>query len=83
MNEYLLVFLSMYAMVGLRAFQQLNVTLDRRLWVMPTSLGLAVTEVAVIASVAHAGWGWVVVPVALGGGLGCLSAMALHKRMRR
>lgn len=80
--SYALAFAAMFAHVMARAFQQLNVTLHRPRWVMPTSFVMAATEVFVIATVAVKGWGWIVLPIALGGGLGCLSAMWLHAKMR-
>lgn len=73
----------MYVFVALKSFQQLNVTLHRPWWVMPTSYGLAFVEVALIADIAAKGVQFLYV-AALGtaAGLGCLSSMWLHRRMR-
>lgn len=77
-----LAFFASFFFVLLKALQQLNVVHHKVWWVMPTSMGMALTEVFVIANVAHMGWGWIVVPVGLGGGLGCIAAMNLHRFFR-
>ncbi len=79
---YALAFSASFVFVLLKAFQQLNVVHDQTWWVMPTSFGMALCEVAVVANVASAGWGLIVMPIGLGGGLGCLLAMYLHRRFR-
>jgi hypothetical protein len=43
---------------------------------------MAACEVFVIASIVKTGWGWIVLAVGLGGGLGALSAMVIHRRWR-
>ena len=83
LTETLLLFAATFCHIGLKACQQLNVVFDRVWWVPPTSLGLACVEVYVISQVAVRGFGvWVVLPVAVGASLGCLSAMAVHRRAR-
>ena len=79
---YLLAFAASFVFVLLKAMQQLNVVHHQLWWVMPTSMSMAVCEVFVVANVAHLGWGWIVLPVGLGGGLGCVVAMVAHKRVR-
>lgn len=71
-----------FCMVALRAFQQLNVMHDRRLWVPPTSFGMAIAEVSIVLSAIQQGW-WSWVPMGIGGSVGCLLAMWLHGRMRK
>jgi hypothetical protein len=79
---YALAFAASFVFVLLKAFQQLNVVHHQVWWIMPVSFGMATCEVMVVANVATAGWGWIVLPIGLGGGLGCLSAMWLHRRFR-
>ena len=80
--------LAQFAFVGLKAFQQRSVIHNTRWAVLPTSLAMAFFEVFVYASVAKAyltgGWvaaAWVAVAMGVGGGLGCLSAMAIHDKL--
>jgi hypothetical protein len=79
--QYLTVFLASFAFIFLKAFQQRNVAFDNYGWVLPTSFGLALTEVYVIANVAKNGF---TLPLALtmglASGIGALTAMVLHKR---
>lgn len=76
-------FFASFVFVALKAFQQLNVVHDQYLFVMPTSLLMACCEVFVIVSVAQVGWGWIVLYIGLGAGLGAMFSMYLHKRVRR
>lgn len=70
-----------FLFVFLKAFQQRNVAFDHYRWIMPVSLGMAATEVYVIAQVVNYGWHiLLVLSVGLGAGLGALSAMVLHRK---
>jgi hypothetical protein len=86
-NGYLhmlaLAFVASFVFIFLKAWQQLNVVHHQLWWVMPTSMGMAVCEVYVVSTVAIQGWGWVVLSVGLGSGLGCVASMLVHKRMRK
>lgn len=75
-------FAAAFLFVALKAFQQLSVVHHRVWWVVPTSMLMAVCEVFVVAKVAASGWGWIVLPIGLGSGLGCLVAMFIHKGLR-
>lgn len=84
----MLVAAAQYAFVFLKAFQQRSVIHNTRWAVVPTSLAMAFFEVFVYASAAKAyissGWqaaAWVALEMGVGGGLGCLSAMALHDKI--
>lgn len=70
-----------FLFIFLKAFQQRNVAFDNYRMVLPTSFGLALTEVYVIAKVAVLGF---TIPLALtigvAAGSGALLAMLLHKR---
>lgn len=76
-------FFASFVFVALKAFQQLNVVHSQYLFVMPTSLLMACCEVYVIASVAKSGWGWIVLYVGIGAGLGAMFSMYLHGKVRR
>jgi len=77
----LAAFAASVAFIFLKAFQQRNVTFDNYRWVMPTSLGMAVCEVYVVANIAKLGWHLpLVVVVGLGSGLGAVCAMYAHHR---
>jgi hypothetical protein len=82
-HSWLATFGASFVFVGLKATQQLHVTSGQYLRVIPTSLAMACTEVFIVASVARNGWGWMVLPVGLGAGLGCCAAMWLHRRTTR
>lgn len=79
---YALAFFASFVFVGLKAFQQLSVVHHRVWWIVPTSMAMAVCEVYIISNVAKLGWGWIVLAVGLGSGLGCLAAMFIHRRFR-
>lgn len=79
---YLLIALASFVFVALKAFQQLNVMHDRTKWVLPTSMFMAFMEVSIIIGAIANGWR-AAIPMGIGGGLGCLVAMNLHRRMRK
>ena len=78
-----LAFLAAYLFVLLKSFQQLNVVHGRYLWVLPASMLMAVCEVYVTWQAAVNGWGWVVLPIGIGSGLGAMSGMWLHNYLRK
>lgn len=80
--NYLLAFITSFCFVFLRSFQQLNVVRTRYLWVMPTSMLMAACEVFLISTAAR-GYGWIVVAMGLGAGLGCMCSMWIHGRISR
>lgn len=79
---YLPIALASFIFVALKAFQQLNVMHDRTKWVLPTSMFMALMEVSIIFGAISNGWR-AAIPMGIGGGLGCLAAMNLHRRMRK
>lgn len=79
----LMIFSASMLYVGLKAFQQLNVTLHKPIWVVPTSFGLATVEIALVVQYAQQGVdAALIAAVGLGSGLGCLISMYLHRRFR-
>lgn len=81
MTLFLATFAASFLYIFLKAWQQLNVVHHQLWWIMPTSFAMAACEVFIVFQSAHRGWGWIVIPIGLGAGLGCLSSMVLHKRM--
>lgn len=81
LTTYLTVAGANFLFIFLKAYQQRNVAFDNYGMVLPTSFGLALTEVYVIAKVAALGF---TLPLALtigvAAGSGALCAMLLHKR---
>jgi hypothetical protein len=80
---YLALFANSFAYIFLKAWQQLNVIHHQLFWIVPTSFLMALCEVYTVVHVAHQGVGLVALPLGLGGGLGCLASMLLHKRTRK
>lgn len=80
MYNYFITFISSFAFIALRAFQQLNVVHNNKLLVMPTSLAMAACEAVVIVNVAKTGFGVIVLFTGVGAGLGALTAMEIHRR---
>lgn len=79
--RYVVMFGACYLYVLLRAFQQRNVAFDNYWWIVPTSYGMAVVDVFIVAFIAHSGWEpGIVFANGTGGFLGALSAMYMHKR---
>jgi len=83
LSVYLTAFLASMANVFLRAFQQLNVVHGRRALVIPTSVAMSACEVLVFVQIARSQSWTLVAPIGLGAGIGCLAAMALHKKVRK
>lgn len=81
MIDFAVVFIANVLFIGMKALQQRNVAFDNYSAIVPTSFGLALTEVYVIARIAEVGFQpWLIAALGFGGGLGCLFAMLMHKR---
>lgn len=78
-----LAFFASYVFIFLKSWQQLNVVHKQYWWIVPTSMAMATCEVYVIATTAHNGWGWMVLPIGLGGGLGSLCSTYLHSKLTK
>lgn len=78
---YLLAFFSAFIFVGLKSTQQLHVVHKNYWWIVPTSMLMASCEVYVVATVAKNGWGWMVLAIGLGSGLGSLLATWAHSKL--
>jgi ABC-type uncharacterized transport system ATPase subunit len=81
MHLYAAAFAASFIHVFLKAVQQRNVAFLNYGWVPVISLGMAATEVYVIASVANNGWHvLIVLAIGLGGGAGAMLAMWSHNK---
>lgn len=78
-----LAFLSSFMFVFLRSWQQLNVVHKKYVWVIPTSMLMATCEVFTVYQAAHNGWGIIVLPIGIGGGIGCMISMYIHGRLHK
>ena len=77
-----LLMVATFALVFLRAWQQQNVIHGYYWWAAATSYGLALADALVVLGVVN--YGLPAVPwVGTGGALGVVTAMTLHKRMRK
>ena len=78
-----LAFLVAFVYVFLRAVQQMNVTARRYWWVTPTSLLMAASEVFLVTTQVSHGAGWIILPIGVGGGFGCIGAMWFFDKINR
>lgn len=81
--SWLIAFCAAFVFIFLKAFQQLNVMHKQYLLVLPTSMLMAACEVYVIATTARNGYGWIVLAIGLGSGLGAMASMWLHSRITK
>lgn len=78
----LTTFAASFVFIFLKAWQQKNVAFDHYLWIVPTSVLMAVVEVYVIANIATKGYSWwLVASVGVGSGLGALASAWLHNKV--
>jgi hypothetical protein len=78
----LTIFAVTFVYVALKALQQLQVVNYEFARVLPVSLGMALCEVTIMLSVVHDVGFWGFIPMGLGGGLGAMFSMYLHKKGR-
>lgn len=81
MHTFVAAFVANFLFIFLKAFQQLNVTKGYYLWVIPTSMMMALCEVYIIALIAVQQFSvGLVMVIGSGAGLGAVSSMYLHKK---
>jgi len=80
---YLIAFATSFVYIALKATQQLNVVHKQYMWVLPTSMAMALCEVYVIATAAKTGFGWLAFFIGLGAGLGCMTSMYFHGKLTK
>lgn len=85
MNNVIWAGLATFIFIFLKAFQQRNVAFDAPAYVVVlTSLCMAFAEVYVIAAVVVQGYHIpLIISVGIGGGVGAVLSMQLHKRIFR
>lgn len=94
MTSYLILFAAQACYVATKAFQQLNVMHHKRVWLFWTSGVMAVFEcgvygvvtfkaIEVINSGEFLSFALLAIPLWLGGSLGSLTSMEIHKRLRK
>ena len=76
----ILPFCTMFVLVFFKSAQQLNVVTGKKGMVIPVSLCLATTEVLLVSTIATHGFGWICIPIGLGGGGGCIFSMMVYKK---
>ena len=81
MTLFSVTFVNSFIFIFLKAFQQLNVTKGHYMWVLPTSMMMAVVEVWLVAKMAELGWGWIIFPVGFGAGMGAMASMWVHDKV--
>ena len=77
------LFCASFVFIFLKSWQQLNVVHYQLWWIVPTSFAMAAAEVVTVFNMAHNGFGWVILPIGLGSGLGSLVSTVMHKRIRK
>lgn len=71
-----------YLYIAMKAFQQLNVVHEKYAWVFPVSMTLAACEFITIGIVAKSTDWTLAIAMGIGAGLGSLTSMVVHKRLR-
>lgn len=83
MISLILAFVTSYLSIGLRSWQQLNVFHRKYWWIVPTSMLMAVCEAVLLINVVHSGFGWIVLAIGLGGGLGSVTSTYIHSKLTK
>lgn len=77
-HMYAVAFAASFIFIFLKAWQQLNIVHKKYWLILPTSVAMATCEVFVIVNMAKNGWGFIVIAVGSGAGLGAMLATYLH-----
>lgn len=80
MELFLISAAATFLYVGLRSFQQLNVTGGHYWRVFPTSLAMGVGDVVLVLLIVKTDTLWIGVTNGVAGGLGCYLAMYLNSK---
>ena len=76
----IILFICTFLMVAFKAFQQLNVVGGHYQLVIPFSFLMATTEVVIVLTLIQSPTYWAILPMGLGGSLGAMLSMFLHRR---
>lgn len=93
MTTYIVLFVAQFCFVATKAFQQLNVMHHKPMWVFWTSAVMSLFECGVYGAVTFKAYEVVqggdvlyfmllAIPLWLGGALGSIMSMAIHRRIR-
>ena len=82
MYGLVLAFLGYAFAVSLKSWQQLNVVNRKRVAIPVVSMAMAASEVLIVSRIIADGWG-VVIPMGLGGGVGCLITLKLFDKFHK
>ena len=82
-KEMIVLFLTTFFFIALRAFQQLNVVGGHYALVVPTSFLMALAEVTIVLEVVSQSSLWVAIPMGAGGSMGAILSMWLHRKYVR
>ena len=85
---FLLAFLASALYIALKSTQQLNVVHGQYRRIMPVSMSMAACEVFIMVNVVRTsdsgvGLALLAVCIGVGGGLGCMAGMRMHKKQYR
>lgn len=87
MITFLGLFVASFISVFLKAFQQRNVALDHYVPILPLSLLMSTADLVLFGTIAIASartgdiaWSYIL-PMGIGGGLGCMLSMHIHHRV--
>lgn len=81
LEMYASAFIASFLAVCLKSLQQQNVTKKLYHWIMPISLCMAVTEVLTVAFISKHGFGWLVLCIGIGSGLGAIVGVYIHDKI--
>ena len=76
----IILFITTFLAVALKAFQQLNVVGGHYSLIFPVSFLMAAMEVVIVLTLIKTPSYWAILPMGLGGSLGAMLSMYLHRR---
>lgn len=77
------IFCTSFIYVLFKSMQQKAVVADKKTWIVPVSFCLASCEVFSMLTVVMVKSWWLIVPIGLGAGLGCLTGMEIFNRLHK
>lgn len=79
MINYILAFIISFVAVFFKVLQQKNVVKDSYKFMIPVSMGMALTQVLIIFLAIKEDI-WVFIPMGVGGGIACIIAVKFHNK---
>jgi hypothetical protein len=74
------IFFTSFVYVLFKSLQQKAVVADQRKWIVPISFCLASCEVFSMLTIVMVKSWWLILPIGLGAGIGCLTGMEIFNR---